>query len=132
MNFLPKKYHTVLLCLLAIVFSSSCVLVMGGMVGGGTAAYLKGVLKSKEPASFDKVWFAVVEVVEQQEFEITKKESKVGKALIEAKLRDQDKMVYITVKYDKPEITDLIVRVGIWGDEEESRRILKLIHEKLY
>ena len=132
MNFLPKKHHAVLLCLLAIVFSSSCVLVMGGVVGGSTAAYLKGVLKSKEPASFDKVWFAVVEVVEQQEFEVTKKESKVGKALIEAKLRDQDKMVYITVKYDKPEITDLIVRVGIWGDEEESRRILKLIHEKLY
>ena len=132
MNFLPKKHRAVLLCLLAIVFSSSCVLVMGGVVGGSTAAYLKGVLKSKEPASFDKVWFAVVEVVEQQEFEVTKKESKVGKALIEAKLRDQDKMVYITVKYDKPEITDLILRVGVWGDEEESRRILKLIHEKLY
>ncbi len=132
MNFLPKKYHAVFLCLFAFVFSSSCVLVMGGVMGGGTAAYLKGVLKSKEPASFDKVWFAVVEVVEQQEFEVTKKESKVGKALIEAKLRDQEKMVYVTVKYDKPEITDLIVRVGIWGDEEESRRILKLIHEKLY
>ena len=132
MNFLTKKYHAVLLCLLAFVFSSSCVLVMGGVVGGGAAAYLKGVLKSKEPTSFDRVWFAVLEVVEQQEFEVTKKESKVGKALIEAKLRDQDKRVYITVKYDKPEITDLIIRLGIWGDEEESRRILKLIHEKLY
>ncbi|MXW44229.1 MAG: DUF3568 family protein [Candidatus Dadabacteria bacterium] len=132
MNFLPKKYHAVLLCLLAFVFSSGCVLVMGGAVGGGTAAYLRGVLKSKETTSFDNVWFAVVEVVEQQEFEVTKKESNVGKALIEAKLRVQAKMIYMTVKYDKPEITDLIIRVGIWGDEEESRRILKLIHEKLY
>ena len=132
MNFLPKKYHAVFLCLLVFVFSSGCVLVVGGVVGGGTAAYLKGVLKSKETTSFDKVWFAVVEVVEQQEFEVTKKESKEGRALVEAKLRDQDKMVYITVKYDKPEITDLIIRVGIWGNEEESRRILKLIHEKLY
>ena len=102
------------------------------MIGGGAAAYLKGVLKTKEPASFDKVWFAVVEAVEQQELEVTKKESNVGKALIEAKLRDQDKMVYITVKYHKPEITNLIIRVGVWGDEDESRRILKLIHEKLY
>ena len=132
MNFLPKEYRAALLFLLAVVFSSGCVLVMGGVVGGSTAAYLKGVLKSKEPTSFDKVWFAVVEVVEQQEFAVTKKESKVRKALVEAKLRDQDKMVYITVKYDKPEITDLIIRVGIWGNEEESRRILKLIHEKLY
>ncbi len=132
MKFLPKKCCTLFLLLFVLVFSSGCILVMGGVVGGSGAAYLRGVLKSKETTSFDKVWFAVVEVVEQQEFEVTKKESKAGKALIEAKLRDQNKIIYITVKYDKPEITDLIIRVGIWGDEEESRRILKLIHEKLY
>lgn len=132
MKFPPNKYRTIFLSLFLLVFSSSCAVVAGGMIGGGAAAYLKGVLKTKEPASFDKVWFAVVEAVEQQELEVTKKESNVGKALIEAKLRDQDKMVYITVKYHKPEITNLIIRVGVWGDEDESRRILKLIHEKLY
>ncbi len=132
MNFLSNKYRTVFLCLLVLVFSSGCAVVVGGLVGGSTAAYLKGVLKTKEPASFDKVWFAVVEAVEQQEFEVTKKESKAGKALIEAKLPDQDKTVYITVKYHKPEITNLTIRVGIWGNEDESRRVLKLIHEKLY
>ena len=132
MNFLPRKCRTLFLLLFLTVFSSGCAVVAGGVIGVGAASYLKGVLKTKEPASFDKVWFAVVEVVEQQELEVTKKESKVGKALIEAKLREQDKMVYITVKYDKPEITDLNVRVGVWGNEEESRRMLKLIHEKLY
>ena len=132
MKSLPNKYRTVLLCLFLLVFSSGCAVVAGGVIGGSAAAYLKGVLKTKEPASFDKVWFAVVETVEQQELEVTKKESNVGKALIEAKLRDQDKMVYITVKYHKPEITNLIIRVGVWGDEDESRRMLKLIHEKLY
>ena len=132
MNFLPNKYRTIFLSLFLLVSASGCAVVAGGVIGGGAAAYLKGVLKTKEPASFDKVWFAVVETVEQQELEVTKKESNVGKALIEAKLRDQDKMVYITVKYHKPEITNLIIRVGVWGDEDESRRMLKLIHEKLY
>ena len=132
MNFLSNNYRTVLLCLFLLAFSSGCAVVAGGVIGGGTAAYLKGVLKTKEPASFDKVWFAVVETVEQQEFEVTKKESKAGKALIEAKLLDQGKDVYVTVKYHKPEITNLSIRVGIWGNEDESRRILKLIHEKLY
>ena len=132
MNFRSNNYRTVLLCLFLLVFSSGCAVVAGGVIGGGAAAYLKGVLKTKEPASFDEVWFAVVEIVEQQEFQVTKKESNAGKALIEAKLRDQDKDVYITVKYHKPEITNLSIRVGIWGDEDESRRILKLIHEKLY
>jgi len=132
MNFRSNNYRTVLLCLFLLVFSSGCAVVAGGVIGGSAAAYLKGVLKTKEPASFDKVWFAVVEVVEQQELEVSKKESKAGKALIEAKLQDQDKIVHITVKYHKPEITDLSIRVGIWGNEDESRRILKLIHEKLY
>ena len=132
MNFLSNKYRTIFLSLFLLVFSSGCAVVVGGVVGGSAAAYLKGVLKTKEPASFDKVWFAVVEAVEQQEFEVTKKESKAGKALIEAKLPDQDKKVYITVKYHKPEITNLTIRVGIWGNEDESRRVLKLIHEKLY
>lgn len=132
MSFPPRKCRVTLLFLSLLLFSSGCVLVMGGVMGGSTAAYLRGVLKSKETVSFDKVWFAVVEVVEQQELEVTKKESSEGKALVEAKLRDQAKIVYITVKYYKPEITDLIIRVGIWGDEEESRRILKLIHEKIY
>ena len=132
MNFLPNNYRTVLLCLFLLVFSSGCAIVAGGVIGGGAAAYLKGVLKTKEPASFDKVWISVVETAEQQEFQVTKKESNAGKALIEAKLRDQGKYVYITVKYHKPEITNLSIRVGVWGNEDESRRILKLIHEKLY
>lgn len=132
MKFLPKEYRTVLLSLFVLLFSSGCALVAGGLIGGSTAAYLKGVLKTKESASFDKVWFAVVEVVEQQDLEIVRKESNEGRALIEAKLRDQDKLVYLIVKYDKPEVTELSIRVGIWGNEEESRRILKLIHEKLY
>ena len=132
MKFLPKEYRTVLLSLFVLLFSSGCALVAGGVIGGSTAAYLRGVLKTKESSSYDQVWFAVVDVVEQQELEIIRKESNEGKALIEARLRDQDKLVYLIVKYDKPEVTELSIRVGIWGDEEESRRILKLIHEKLY
>ncbi|MYF48242.1 MAG: DUF3568 family protein, partial [Candidatus Dadabacteria bacterium] len=56
MNFLPNNYRTVLLCLFLLVFSSGCAVVAGGVIGGGAAAYFKGVLKTKEPASFDKVW----------------------------------------------------------------------------
>ncbi len=131
MNFRAARYHKVFLLALVLALSSGCALVVGGMVGGGATAYLKGVLKTKEPASFDRVWLAVVETVEQQEFEIIKKESGKSKALIEAKM-DETRYLYVTVKYYQPEITDLSIRVGVWGNESESRHILKLIHEKLY
>ncbi len=132
MKFLPDRYHSLFLCLFLLVSSSGCAVLAGGVIGGGTTAYLKGVLKTKEPSSFDRVWFAVVETVEREGFEVTSKESSSGRAFVEAKLSDRDKIAYITVKYYKPEITELVVRVGVWGDEAESRRILKLIHEKLY
>ena len=131
MQFHPDRYRSLLLLFL-LVFSSGCAVIAGGVIGGSTTAYIRGVLKTKEPASFDKVWFAVVETVEREEFKVVTKESNSGRAFIEAKLTDRDKIAYITVKYDKPEITDLVIRVGIWGEEEESRRILKLIHQKLY
>ena len=103
------------------------------MIGGGVAGYFKGVLKTEENATFDKVWLAVVETMEGEEFEITRKESGIGKALVEAKiLKKEDAVAYVTVAYKEPEVTKLSIRVGVFGDEGESRRILGMIKEKLY
>lgn len=116
-----------------LLLSSGCAVVVGGMIGGGVAGYFKGVLKTEENATFDNVWLAVVETVEQEEFEIVRKESGIGKALVEAKvLKKKDTVAYVTVAYKKPEVTKISIRVGVFGDEEESRRILGMIKEKLY
>ncbi len=116
------------------IFSSGCVApaVVGGIMGGGAAAYFRGDLKTEEPEPFDKVWLAVVEAVEQNRIEVIKKESSPNKALIEGRIPETDRLVYITVKYESLSITSISIRVGVWGDETESRRVLSLIHEKLY
>ena len=106
---------------------------VGGMIGGGVAGYFKGVLKTEENATFDNVWLAVVETMEREDFEIVRKESGIGKALVEARiLKKEDTAAYVTVAYKKPEVTKISIRVGVFGDEEESRRILEMIREKLY
>ena len=116
-----------------LLLSSGCAVLVGGMIGGGVAGYFKGVLKTEENATFDKVWLAVVETVEQEDFEIVRKESGIGKALVEARiLKKEDAVAYVTVAYKKPEVTKISIRVGVFGDEEESRRILEMIREKLY
>lgn len=133
MNFYLNMRSVLIPSFLLLLCSAGCAVVVGGMIGGGVAGYFKGVLKTEENASFDKVWLAVVETMEQEEFEIVGKESGIGKALIEAKIiRKQDAVAYVTVAYKKPEITKLSIRVGVFGDEGESRRILEMIQEKLY
>ena len=115
------------------LFSSGCAVVVGGMIGGAAAGYFKGVLRTEENATFDNVWLAVVETMEGEEFEITRKESGIGKALVEAKiLKKEDAVAYVTVAYKEPEVTKISIRVGVFGDEGESRRILGMIQEKLY
>jgi len=111
MKLLPNRCRNVFLCLFLLVFASSCAVVAGGVISGSTVAYLRGVVKTKELQSFDKVWLAAVEAIEQNEFEVNRKESNEGKGLIEAKIPDRDKIAYITIKYYRPEITAVIIRV---------------------
>lgn len=133
MNFCRNRRRFLLLLFPLLLLSSGCAVLVGGMIGGGVAGYFKGVLKTEENATFDKVWLAVVETVEQEDFEIVRKESGIGKALVEARiLKKEDAVAYVTVAYKKPEVTKISIRVGVFGDEEESRRILGMIREKLY
>lgn len=133
MNFCRNRRRSLLLIFPLLLLSSGCAVLVGGMIGGGVAGYFKGVLKTEENATFDNVWLAVVETVEREEFEIVRKESGIGKALVEAKiLKKEDTAAYVTVAYKKPEVTKISIRVGVFGDEEESRRILEMIREKLY
>ncbi len=133
MNFCRNRRRFLLPIFPLLLLSSGCAVLVGGMIGGGVAGYFKGVLKTEENATFDNVWLAVVETVEREEFEIVRKESGIGKALVEAKiLKKEDTAAYVTVAYEKPEVTKISIRVGVFGDEEESRRILEMIREKLY
>ena len=133
MNFRRNRRRFLLPIFPLLLLSSGCAVLVGGMIGGGVAGYFKGVLKTEENATFDSVWLAVVETVEREEFEIVRKESGIGKALVEARiLKKEDTVAYVTVAYKKPEVTKISIRVGVFGDEEESRRILEMIREKLY
>ena len=133
MSFRRNKHRFLLPLFPLLLFSSGCAALVGGVIGGGVAGYFKGVLKTEENATFDKVWLAVVETMEQEEFEIVRKESGIGKALIEAKIpAKEDTAAYVTVAYKKPEVTKVSIRVGVFGNEDESRRILGMIQEKLY
>lgn len=118
---------------LVIFFQISCApaIIGGAAAGAGTYVYYQGNLKTKELASLDETWFAVVHSVEEIDAEIVSRE----KDSVSAKLviRDIfDKKIRINLKYVKKDLTDLTIRHGILGDERESKRFLKIVHDKLY
>lgn len=135
MNFgKTKRCVAFLLCFsLVVALFSGCVMapiLAGGAIGGAFTVYVQGDLKTKESASFDRVWLSVVETVEDQEYQIVEKVSAGGEAIIRADLPN-GKELTVKVSADRPEVTDISIRVGFWGDREESRRLLRMIVEKL-
>ena len=129
--FMPKNSLSIML--LGILLFSSCgcaVLLVGGGVGAGTVAYLKGELKSTEEASIDKTWQAAQEAIKDLEFIVTSK----GKDAFSAKLiaRDAgDQKIEIELKKVSEHLTRVTIRVGVFGDEPLSRLMLERLKKNL-
>ena len=115
-----------------LIFLGGCfAAAVGGAVGAGSVVYYQGQMKTKEIASLEQTWFAVVTAMDDLGFSIIEKE----KDRISAKLiarTTSDKKVRIKLKYESETRTDMNVRVGIFGDKEVSKLIVDSIHKKLY
>lgn len=119
--------------LFLLIFKIGCapVIIGGAAAGAGTYVYYQGNLKTKELASLEETWFAVVSAVEEIDADVVSRE----KDSVSAKLVVKDifdKKIRIYLKYVKKDLTDLTIRHGILGDERESKRFLKRVHNKLY
>ncbi|MGQ3684288.1 MAG: DUF3568 family protein [Candidatus Loosdrechtia sp.] len=121
--------------LLGIILSSVCgcvavPLIVGGGAGAGTVAYLKGELKSLEEASLDKTWQATHKALKDLEFIITSEEKNSLSAKAVAR-GTANKRVEINLKNVSGNLTEVKIRVGIFGEESLSRLILERIKKYL-
>lgn len=127
---MSKKLLRSILLGLILTSNGGCVaaLLVGGGAGAGTVAYLKGELKSMEDASLDKTWKAAQKALEDVELTVTSKQ----KDAISAKLIAygvNDKKTEVTLKKASGNLTEVRIRVGIFGDESLSRLILEKIRK---
>ncbi|NIP29870.1 MAG: DUF3568 family protein [Candidatus Dadabacteria bacterium] len=115
-----------------LIFLGGCfAAAVGGAVGAGSVVYYQGQLKTKEIASLEQTWFAVVTTMDDMGFKIIEKQKDRISAYLKARTTE-DKKVRIKLKYENETRTDMSVRVGIFGDEKISRLIVNKIHKKLY
>lgn len=116
---------TLIICL-GLLMNSGCAAVL---VGGGTVAYLKGDLKSKEEVSFDKLWEATQNTIKELGYAVKTKEQRPKSAKIVA-LSNLDQNISITLKSKSAILTEISIRVGMIGNEERSLQILDEIRKR--
>lgn len=118
--------------LLGIALFSNCGCVAALLVGGGagTVAYLKGELKSTEEASIGQVWQAAQEAVKDLEFVVTSEEKDTLSARLIAHGANDTK-IEINLESVSAKLTNVRIRVGVFGDESLSRLALERIKKHL-
>ena len=112
-----------------VVFSTGCVVVAAG-AGAGAVAYVRGDLDSTVNADYEKVVVAAREAVEELEFAKVSDNKDALKAVLVSRTA-QDKKVEITLQSAGKKITNVKIRVGVFGDEQLSIAILDKIKSNL-
>lgn len=131
---MPKNFLLTTVLGIILLFSSGCagVLLLGGGAGAGagTIAYLRGELKSTEEASIDRTWQAAQKAIEELEFSVTSEEKDAFSAKLIARGAN-DKKVVINLQRITDELTEVSIRVGIFGEESLSLLVLERLQKHL-
>jgi hypothetical protein len=117
----------------ALALTSGCFLVaigVGGAVGAGTVAYVRGELDSALSNDYDQVVEATHRAVAQLEY-IPVRETKDGSSTDIVAHTADDKKVEIKLIRSGDKLTQVEIRIGLFGDEVRSRQILEKIKADL-
>ncbi|MBI1841049.1 MAG: DUF3568 family protein [Verrucomicrobia bacterium] len=128
MKFITHAYCLALCLMLLSVAGCASIALIGAGAAAGVAgvAYANGELKTSLEASLDNAYAAAQAAMKDFQFSIKKTAKDVLYAKVEATTA-QDKSVQITLNKTSDKITELRIRVGVFGDESLSRSI----HEKI-
>jgi len=117
-------------CLISFL-SSGCaglVLAGGAAAGAGTYAYINGELNVTENASMSKSWAATRAAVQEMNLRVANENHDALTGRIHAK-GSGNKDIYINLKSLSERETEIRIRVGVFGDEILSERILTHIEK---
>jgi len=109
--------------------AGGCVVAAAGL-GAGTVAYVRGDLETIEPRTLDEVYTATEKAVSELGLNISQKSKDAMSAVFVG--RDaEDKKIRIKLTATQEDMTELSIRIGMFGDETKSRRIYEQIKKRL-
>jgi len=99
-------------------------------VGAGAYYYVKGDLKRNYEAPMDKTWDATVKALEALQINVESKQHDALTGVIKGKLAD-GKSFTVNLKRLGDTLTEVAIRIGIFGDREKAEAIHEKIHSML-
>lgn len=125
-----KKFWIILIIPgLAFLFGCAAV-VVGGAAGAGAVLYSKGELKSNENAPLDQVLNAAEETMQSMNLNVISKDHDALKGKLLAKRENGDN-IDIKLEQKPNNITEMKIRVGAFGNEDQARLIQERIRQRL-
>lgn len=128
---------TVMVC---TAVSSGCLAVVAGgtagLVGAAAYEYWKGAVRETIPASSDSVWQAAHAALADLGLPVLYSGNEGTKLILESR-SPKDEDIKVEIEPEKSSVpqalprTQVSIRVGTWGDEYLSRRILEQIYVRL-
>jgi hypothetical protein len=131
----PKSFVALraAIALAALAATSGCFLVAvgaAGAAGAGTVAYVRGELDASLGSPYDPVVRAAEAAVQQLQFVTVKETKDAFTAEIVARTAE-DKKVDVVVSREADNLTQVKIRIGVFGNEEMSRAVLDKLKQGL-
>lgn len=124
------KFNRLITTLLLFSLSSCALAVVAGSAAGA-ALYYRGQLRASRNATLDQAWHATNIAFDVLDLVLISKERDGLSASFEGRRSDNAK-VNIQIKKLEEDVVEIGIRVGILGDEQQSRIILSQIERRLY
>jgi len=135
MNFWKKGFVLILL-LFTVLAGTGCALFVvagaGAAAGVGTAQYVAGELKQAYATPMEKAWNASLAVVDELKMKPTEKyiDNLDQNRVIKGKTQD-GRDFQISLEAMAKDVTQVKVRIGVFGDEEYSKKVQEAIAKNL-
>jgi hypothetical protein len=123
-----------IVCLLLAPLTTGCAAALlgaGAAAGAGTYAYMQGEASETHPGGFDQVWTASLNAMRDMNFEVVDSTRDSLGGEIKARRPVDNDEVTLKVEPVGSDSTRVKVRVGVMGDEDESKRIQQRISTTL-
>lgn len=124
-----------LLPVIFFLFLAGCgaLVVFGVGTAAGVAGYkwYEGALTVIYEAPYIKAWDATLKALEDMELQIQSQKHDLTKGTIKAKL-DDDRSLSVSLAYKSAQQTEVVIRVGFFGDKDASDVIQENIRKALF
>lgn len=127
---LMRRFLILTLALCLLLGQTGCLFIAGGSAGAGAAVWYKGRLTEEINKNVDQVYNASVSAIRQMGLSVLKAEQHETSAKVHSKYLD-DTNIWIDIQAIEKDLSRIVIRVGILGDEHRARNILGSIKKSL-